>query len=84
MQRDGRSLSGPVTLQTLPNSSRRSGRPDHADRDISPGFRKTEGTERSTILEAAQKAGFYMNVVCGGQEMREMQRHGQSGEIDFD
>ena len=32
-----------------------------------PSFRKVEVPNGSTILEAAQKAGFHMNVVCGGQ-----------------
>lgn len=32
-----------------------------------PSFRKVEVSKGSTILEAAQKAGFHMNVVCGGQ-----------------
>ncbi|HII76480.1 MAG TPA: 2Fe-2S iron-sulfur cluster binding domain-containing protein, partial [Methanolinea sp.] len=32
-----------------------------------PSFRKVEIAKGRTILEAAQKAGFHVNVVCGGQ-----------------
>ncbi|MDD1720034.1 MAG: ASKHA domain-containing protein [Methanoregulaceae archaeon] len=32
-----------------------------------PGYRKATVSEGGTILEAAQKAGLQMNVVCGGQ-----------------
>lgn len=32
-----------------------------------PTFRKIDVPHGSTILEAAQKAGFHLNVVCGGQ-----------------
>jgi uncharacterized 2Fe-2S/4Fe-4S cluster protein (DUF4445 family) len=32
-----------------------------------PSFRKTDVDQGRTILEAAQRAGMHMNVVCGGQ-----------------
>jgi len=50
-----------------------------------PSFRKTEVPKGSTILEAAQKAGFHMNVVCGGQgKCGKCSVMVRSGEIDFD
>ncbi len=50
-----------------------------------PSFRKTEVAKGSTILQAAQQAGFHMNVVCGGQgKCGKCQVNVKSGRFGFD
>ncbi len=50
-----------------------------------PGFRKVVVETGSTILEAAQKAGLHMNVVCGAQgKCGKCSVYVKSGIFDFD
>ena len=50
-----------------------------------PSFRKTTVAAGGTILEAAQKAGIHMNVVCGGQgKCGKCIVYLKSGRVDFD
>ena len=39
----------------------------NAHRYLSPGYNKIVAPRGTTILDAAQRAGINMNVVCGGQ-----------------
>jgi uncharacterized 2Fe-2S/4Fe-4S cluster protein (DUF4445 family) len=50
-----------------------------------PSFRKTTIAAGGTLLEAAQKAGIHMNVVCGGQgKCGKCIVYLKSGRVDFD
>jgi uncharacterized 2Fe-2S/4Fe-4S cluster protein (DUF4445 family) len=50
-----------------------------------PSFRKTTVSIGGTLLEAAQKAGIHMNVVCGGQgKCGKCIVYLKSGRVDFD
>ena len=50
-----------------------------------PGYRKTDIAEGSTILDAAQRAGLNINVVCGGQgKCGKCVVYVQSGKTSFD
>jgi len=50
-----------------------------------PSFRKTTIANGGTLLEAAQKAGIHMNVVCGGQgKCGKCIVYLKSGRVDFD
>ncbi len=50
-----------------------------------PSFRKTTIATGDTLLEAAQKAGIHMNVVCGGQgKCGKCIVYLKSGRVDFD
>ena len=50
-----------------------------------PSFRKTTIATGGTLLEAAQKAGIHMNVVCGGQgKCGKCIVYLKSGRVDFD
>jgi len=50
-----------------------------------PSYRKVEVPRGTTILDAAQKAGLNMNVVCGGQgKCGKCVVYIQSGKADFD
>jgi uncharacterized 2Fe-2S/4Fe-4S cluster protein (DUF4445 family) len=50
-----------------------------------PGFRKSSIDAGSTILDAAQKAGINMNVVCGGEgKCGKCIVFVKSGRVDFD
>jgi len=50
-----------------------------------PGYRKIEIEQGCTILDAAQRAGLNINVVCGGLgKCGKCKVYVQSGKIDFD
>ena len=50
-----------------------------------PGYRKTDIAEGRTILDAAQRAGLNINVVCGGQgKCGKCVVYVQSGKTSFD
>ncbi len=50
-----------------------------------PSYRKIDVARGSTILDAAQKAGLNINVVCGGQgKCGKCVVYVQSGKTEFD
>ncbi|HEX3002035.1 MAG TPA: 2Fe-2S iron-sulfur cluster-binding protein, partial [Methanoregula sp.] len=50
-----------------------------------PSYRKVDVPRGTTILDAAQRAGLNMNVVCGGQgKCGKCVVYIQSGKADFD